>query len=138
MQPDRALIAQRTVLLILLVLFVAVFVGLLGVVAADPSAVLLPPILAGLVGAVGSALLLAAYAGDRPAAQALRLATIARLVLIAGAIAVVGLGAILAATLADGSVALIGVGAAIGPALASMVASTALRRFAAGAAEPGR
>jgi uncharacterized membrane protein len=72
------------------------------------------------------------------AEHALRLASIARSILIVGAVAVVVLGAALGASFSDGSVMLTGVGAAAGPALASIVASTARKQFTTRAPQPGQ
>ena len=104
---------------------------------ADPSAVFIPAILAGLVGVLGLAVLLGAY-GRRHATPiepslaggAARRATTAQAILLVGAIAVTGLGVALGVALSDGSTALIGVGAATGPALAGLMASTARNQIA--------
>lgn len=129
---DRALMSQRMVVLVLLLLFLAALVGVMAATVADPSAVLFPALLAGLVGTLGLATLLGAYgrgqatlADPSVVGKALRRATVARSILLTGAVAVAGLGAALGIALSDGSVALIGVGAAAGPALAGILASTA-------------
>jgi hypothetical protein len=133
---NRALAVQRMVILALLLLFLAMLVGVTVASVADPSAVLLPTVLAGLVGTLGLAVLLSAYARrhatltDPPvASKAMRRATVARSILLAGATAVAGLGVALGAALGDGSVALVGVGAAAGPVLAGIMASTASNQF---------
>jgi hypothetical protein len=133
----RVLAFQRMVILALLLLFLAALVGLVVAGVADPSAVFIPAILAGLVGVLGLAVLLGAY-GRRHATPtdpsvadgAVRRATTAQAILLVGAIAVTGLGVALGIALSDGSLALIGVGAATGPALASIMASTARNQLA--------
>jgi hypothetical protein len=140
----RALVVQRMVILVLLLLFLAMLVGVMAASIADPAAVLLPTGLAGLFGTLGLAVLLGAYGRDHTtltdpsvAGRALRRATVARSILVVGAIAVAGLGAALGVALSDGSMALVGVGAAAGPALAGIMASTARSQFAARASQPG-
>jgi hypothetical protein len=142
---SQALMVQRAVVLGLLMAFLAVLVGVTAVTVGDPSPVLFPAILAGLVGTLGLAVLLGAYrraaatlAEPSVTEHALRLASIARSILIVGAVAVVVLGAALGAALSDGSVMLTGVGAAAGPALASIVASTARKQFTTRVPQPGQ
>jgi hypothetical protein len=133
----HALAVQRMVIFALLLLFLAMLVGAT-VAVADPSAVLLPTVLAGLAGTLGLAVLLSAFGrGDATltdplaAGEALRRAAVARAILLAGAAAVAGLGVALGVALGDGSVALVGAGAATAPALAAIMASTAHRQFGA-------
>jgi hypothetical protein len=134
----HALAVQRMVIFALLLLFLAMLVGVTVATVADPSAVLLPTVLAGLAGTLGLAVLLSAFGrGDATltdplaAGEALRRAAVARAILLAGAAAVAGLGVALGVALGDGSVALVGAGAATAPALAAIMASTAHRQFGA-------
>jgi hypothetical protein len=135
---NRALVVQRMVILVLLLLFLAVLVAFVAASVADPSAVLIPAVLAGLVGTLGLAVLAGASGRGRAtstnasvAGKALQRATVARSILLVGGIAVAGLGAALGLALSDGSVVLVGVAAAVGPALAGILASTARGQFAA-------
>lgn len=134
---NRALAVQRMVILLLLLLFLAALIGLIVAGIADPSAVLIPAILAGLVGVLGLAVLLGAYGRGHAtpidhsvAGGAVRRATTARSILLVGAIAVTGLGVALGVALGDGPLALIGIGAAAGPGLAGIMASTARNQLA--------
>jgi hypothetical protein len=123
----------------LFLLFAAMLIGVGVLSVADPSIVLLPTILAGLVGTIGLAVLLGAYGQGSTAPggarRGLRRATIARSILVVGAVAVVGLGLALGAIASEVSVTLIGLGAATGPALAAITASTARNQFAARSAD---
>lgn len=137
----RVLAVQRMVILALLLLFLAALVGLVVAGIADPSAVFIPAILAGLVGVPGLAVLLGAY-GRRHATPidpsvaggAVRRATTARAILLVGAIAVTGLGVALGVAVGDGSLALvlstIGISYRLGPQCMKITGPRPPRRYA--------